>query len=163
PNWRHLRAWRSILRSEIRPHDIRERGKRSPDERMGAGRFAVRTGTRSDRRGSFGSTDSLPQGSVRSLLQSEIEVLPDPNEGLPAIVRNITSSANCERYLVITKYNGVVPGTKMEIKGIGAYSQGIGSFARHYHLFANVAVSMYDGATYEKINRSFAALGASFA
>ena len=44
------------------------------------------------------------------------------------IVRNITSSANCERYLVITKYNGVVPGTKMEIKGIGAYSQGIGSF-----------------------------------
>ena len=51
----------------------------------------------------------------------------------------------------------------MEIKGIGAYSQGIGSFARHYHLFANVAVSMYDGATYEKINRSLAAFGASFA
>ncbi|WP_334391789.1 hypothetical protein [Bradyrhizobium sp. AZCC 2262] len=89
--------------------------------------------------------------------------LPDPNEGLPAIVRNITSSANCERYLVITKYNGVVPGTKMEIKGIGAYSQGIGSLVRHYHLFANVAVSMYDGSTYEKINRSFAAFGASFA
>ena len=51
----------------------------------------------------------------------------------------------------------------MEIKGIGAYSQGIGSLVRHYHLFANVAVSMYDGATYEKINRSFAVLGASFA
>ena len=30
---------RSILRSEIRPHDIRERGKRSYDERMGTGRF----------------------------------------------------------------------------------------------------------------------------
>ena len=89
--------------------------------------------------------------------------LPDPNEGLPAIVRGITSNANCERYLVITKYNATVAGTKMEIKGIGAYSQGIGSLVRHYHLFANVAVSMYDGATYEKINRSFAALGASFA
>jgi hypothetical protein len=89
--------------------------------------------------------------------------LPDPNEGLPAVVRSITSNANCERYLVITKYNGVVPGTKMEIRGIGAYSQGIGSFARHYHLFANVAVSMYDGATYERINRSLAAFGASFA
>ena len=61
---------------------------------------------------------------------------------MPAIVRGITANANCERYLVITKYNGVVPGTKMEIKGIGAYSQGIGSFARHYHLFANVAVTM---------------------
>ena len=89
--------------------------------------------------------------------------MPDPSEGLPAIVRGITANANCERYLVITKYNGVVPGTKMEIKGIGAYSQGIGSFARHYHLFANVAVSMYDGATYEKISRSLAAFGASFA
>jgi hypothetical protein len=89
--------------------------------------------------------------------------LPDPNEGLPAIVRNITSNANCERYLVITKYNGTVPGTKMEIKGIGAYSQGIGSLVRHYHLFANVAISIYDGTTYEKINRSLAAFGASFA
>jgi hypothetical protein len=88
--------------------------------------------------------------------------LRDPSEDLPAIIRNITANANCERYLVITKYNGVVAGTKMEIKGIGAYSQGIGSLMRHYHLFANVAFSMYDGATYEKINRSLAAFGASF-
>ena len=89
--------------------------------------------------------------------------LRDPSEELPAIVRSITASANCERYLVITKYNGTVGGTKMEIKGIGAYSQGIGSLVRHYHLFANVAVSMYDGATYEKINRSLALLGGSLA
>jgi len=85
------------------------------------------------------------------------------SEELPAIVRSITPNANCERYLVITKYNATVSGTKMEIKGIGAYSQGIGSLLRHYHLFANVAISMYDGATYEKINRSFAGFGASLA
>ena len=81
---------------------------------------------------------------------------------MPAIVRSITANANCERYLVITKYNGIVPGTKLEINGIGVYSQGIGSFARHSHLFANVAVSMYDGTTYEKISRSLAAFGTSF-
>jgi hypothetical protein len=106
---------------------------------------------------------AYPKGAFEPYYNPKSRFLPDPNEGLPAIVRNIASNANCERYLVITKYNGVVPGTKMEIKGIGAYSQGIGSFARHYHLFANVAISMYDGATYEKNNRSFAALGASFA
>jgi hypothetical protein len=130
---------------------------------MGAGRFAVCTGSRSDRRRSFGSTDRLSCGTFEPYYNPKSRFLPDPSEGLPAIVRGITANANCERYLVITKYNGVVPGTKMEIKGIGAYSQGIGSFARHYHLFANVAVSMYDGATYEKINRSLAAFGASFA
>ena len=106
---------------------------------------------------------AYPKGAFDPYYNPKSRFLPDPSEGLPAIVRGITANANCERYLVITKYNGVVPGTKMEIKGIGAYSQGIGSFARHYHLFANVAVSMYDGATYEKINRSLAAFGASFA
>ena len=106
---------------------------------------------------------AYPTGAFEPYYNPKSRFLPDPNEGLPAIVRGITSNANCERYLVITKYNGTVPGTKMEIKGIGAYSQGIGSLVRHYHLFANVAVSMYDGATYEKINRSFAVLGASFA
>ncbi len=106
---------------------------------------------------------AYPAAAFEPYYNPKSRFLPDPSEGLPAIVRGITANANCERYLVITKYNGVVPGTKMEIKGIGAYSQGIGSFARHYHLFANVAVSMYDGATYEKINRSLAAFGASFA
>jgi hypothetical protein len=106
---------------------------------------------------------AYPKGAFEPYYNPKSRFLPDPNEGLPAIVRSITANANCERYLVITKYNGMVPGTKLEINGIGAYSQGIGSFARHYHLFANVAMSMYDGTTYEKISRSLAAFGTSFA
>src|SRR3954465_6503562 len=74
---------------------------------------------------------AYPAGAFEPYYNPKSRFLPDPSEGLPAIVRGITANANCERYLVITKYNGVVPGTKMEIKGIGAYSQGIGSFARH--------------------------------
>jgi hypothetical protein len=103
------------------------------------------------------------KGAFEPYYNPKSRFLPDPNEGLPAIVRSITANANCERYLVITKYNGMVPGTKLEINGIGVYSQGIGSIARHSHLFANVAMSMYDGTTYEKISRSLAAFGASFA
>jgi hypothetical protein len=106
---------------------------------------------------------AYPKGAFEPYYNPKSRFLPDPNEGLPAIVRSITANANCERYLVITKYNGIVPGTKLEINGIGVYSQGIGSFARHSHLFANVAVSMYDGTTYERISRSLAAFGASFA
>jgi hypothetical protein len=106
---------------------------------------------------------AYPKGAFEPYYNPKSRFLPDPNEGLPAIVRSITANANCERYLVITKYNGMVPGTKLEINGIGVYSQGIGSFARHSHLFANVAMSMYDGTTYEKISRSLAAFGASFA
>jgi hypothetical protein len=103
------------------------------------------------------------KGAFDPFYNPKSRFLRDPSEELPAIVRSITSNANCERYLVITKYNATVSGTKMEIKGIGTYSQGIGSLVRHYHLFANVAISMYDGATYEKINRSFAGFGASLA
>jgi hypothetical protein len=106
---------------------------------------------------------AYPKGAFEPYYNPKSRFLPDPNEGLPAIVRSITANANCERYLVITKYNGMVPGTKLEINGIGVYSQGIGSIARHSHLFANVAMSMYDGTTYEKISRSLAAFGASFA
>jgi hypothetical protein len=106
---------------------------------------------------------AYPMGAFEPYYNPKSRFLPDPNEGLPAIVRSITANANCERYLVITKYNGIVAGTKLEINGIGVYSQGIGSLARHSHLFANVAVSMYDGTTYEKISRSLAAFGASFA
>jgi hypothetical protein len=103
------------------------------------------------------------KGAFAPFYNPKSRFLRDASEELPAIVRSITSNANCERYLVITKYNATVSGTKMEIKGIGTYSQGIGSLVRHYHLFANVAISMYDGATYEKINRSFAGFGASLA
>jgi hypothetical protein len=106
---------------------------------------------------------AYPKGAFDPYYNPKSRFLPDPNEGLPAIVRSITANANCERYLVITKYNGMVPGTKLEINGIGVYSQGIGSFARHSHLFVNVAMSLYDGTTYEKISRSLAAFGASFA
>lgn len=32
--------------------------------------------------------------------------LPDPREGLPTIVRSITPNANCERYLIVTRFKG---------------------------------------------------------
>src|SRR3954454_13945925 len=87
--------------------------------------------------------------------------LREPNEDLTQIVRSITAHANCKRYLVMTTFKGTVAGTKMEINGIGVYSQGIGSLARHSHLFANLAVGMFDGSNFERINPSLSAIGNS--
>jgi hypothetical protein len=89
--------------------------------------------------------------------------LPDPREGLPAIVRSITPNANCERYLIVTRLKGQLPGTNLMLDGIGTYNRGLGSIIRHSQLFANIAVSVLDGRTYERITRPFANFGARLA
>jgi hypothetical protein len=106
---------------------------------------------------------SYPKGTFELFYHPKSLFLREPNEDLPQIVRSITPNANCERYMVIIRFKGTVPGTKMQIDGVGVYSQGIGSLARHSHLFANVGVLMYDGGTYERINSSpsLAAVGDS--
>ena len=96
---------------------------------------------------------AYPKGTFEPFYNPKSRFLRDPNEGLPAIVRNITLDANCERYLVFIKHDAQVQGSKMTTKGIGAYNQGIGSAFRHSHLFANVAINLFDGRTYEPITR----------
>jgi hypothetical protein len=102
---------------------------------------------------------NYPKGTFDLFYHPKSIFLREPNEDLQQIVRSITPNANCERYMVIIKFKGTVAGTKMEINGVGVYSQGIGSLARHSHLFANVGVVMLDGGTYERINPSLASIG----
>ena len=51
----------------------------------------------------------------------------------------------------------------MTLNGIGTYNQGVGSILRHWHLFANVAITLIDGRSYEEIKRPFVNFGANFA
>lgn len=106
---------------------------------------------------------AYPKGAFEPFYHPTSRFLPDPREGLPAIVRGITPNANCERYLVVTRFKGQLPGTNLMLDGIGAYSRGLGSLARHAHLFANVSLSLLDGGNYERINRPFAGFGARLA
>jgi len=103
------------------------------------------------------------KGAFEPYYNPKSRFLPDPNEGLPAIVRSLTANAGCERYLVVTTFKGELPGTRLVLNGIGTYNQGLGSLIRHSHLFANIMVSVIDGKTYEKIERPFANFGARFA
>jgi hypothetical protein len=102
---------------------------------------------------------AYPKGSFEPFYNPKSRLLPDPREGLPAIVRNITPNANCERYLVVTTFKGELPGTSLVLNGIGTYNRGLGSLIRHSHLFANISVSVIDGRTYEKIEHPFANIG----
>jgi hypothetical protein len=106
---------------------------------------------------------AYPKGAFEPFYHPTSRFLPDPREGLPAIVRGITPAANCERYLVVTRFKGQVPGTNLMLDGIGVYSRGLGSVLRHAHLFANVGVTLFDGANYETISRPFAGLGTRMA
>lgn len=106
---------------------------------------------------------AYPKGAFDLFYNPTSRFLPDAREGLPAIVRGVTSAANCERYLVVTRYKTQIPSTNLTLDGIGAYNRGIGSILRHSHLFANVALSMLDGSTYEKVDRPFGNFGARLA
>ncbi|WP_247384116.1 MULTISPECIES: hypothetical protein [unclassified Bradyrhizobium] len=79
------------------------------------------------------------------------------------IVRSFTANANCDRYLVATTFKAELPNTHMTLNGIGTYNQGLGGLLRHSHLFANVAITLIDGRSYEEIKRPFVNFGANFA
>lgn len=106
---------------------------------------------------------SYPRGAFEPYYNPKSRLLRDPGEDLPAIVRGITANANCERYLVVTRFKAQLPGTSLTVNGIGAYNRGLGSLVRHSHLFANISISLLDGRTYEKIDRRVALLKATFA
>ena len=106
---------------------------------------------------------AFAKGAFERFYNPKSRLIPDPSERLPAIIRSITPNAGCDRYLVVTKVRGEIPGTNLVIEGVGTYSRGLGSLIRHAHLFANFSLTLIDGRTYEQINRPFANFGANLA
>ncbi len=66
---------------------------------------------------------------------------------LTAIVRQIAANASCERYVVVTKLNGVLDGTNQTLLGVGVLNHGTSLFSRT-HLFVNIHVTVFDGQTF---------------
>jgi hypothetical protein len=65
----------------------------------------------------------------------------DAHGDLTAIVRQITATAGCERYVVVTKFSGQLDGTNQILRGIGVLNRGIGAIG-HTSLFTNVQVTV---------------------
>jgi hypothetical protein len=106
---------------------------------------------------------AYPKGVFEPFYNPKTILIRDPGERLPVIVRSFTANANCERYLVATTFKAELPNTHMTLNGIGTYNQGLGALLRHSHLFANVAITLIDGRSYEEIKRPFVNFGANFA
>ena len=104
-----------------------------------------------------------PKGVFEPFYNPKTILIRDPGERLPVIVRSFTANANCDRYLVATTFKAELPNTHMTLNGIGTYNQGLGSLLRHTHLFANIAITLIDGRSYEEIKRPFVNFGANFA
>ncbi|WP_426612327.1 hypothetical protein [Bradyrhizobium sp. McL0616] len=104
-----------------------------------------------------------PKGVFEPFYNPKTILIRDPGERLPVIVRSFTANANCDRYLVATTFKAELPNTHMMLNGIGTYNQGLGGLLRHSHLFANVAITLIDGRSYEEIKRPFVNFGANFA
>ena len=100
-------------------------------------------------------------GAFEPFYHPRSRFLPDPRDGLSAIVQGITGNAGCERYLVITRFAGQLPGTNLRLDGVGVYNRGLGNI-RHSMLFANIALTLLDGKTYAKQQRLGFDLAARF-
>ncbi|WP_245334918.1 hypothetical protein [Bradyrhizobium mercantei] len=105
---------------------------------------------------------SYPKNAFDPFYHPKPHLLPDPSEGIPAIVQSFTPNSNCTRYLVVTKFKSHPQGTNLDLDGIGTYNQGLGSVLRHSHVFANVALTLLDGRSYARIDRTLATMGNRF-
>jgi hypothetical protein len=101
-------------------------------------------------------------GAFEPFYHPRSRFLPDPRDGLSAIVQGIAGNAGCERYLVITRFAGQLPDTNLTLDGVGVYNRGLGNIVRHTALFANIALTLLDGQTYAKQERLGFLLAANF-
>ena len=102
---------------------------------------------------------AYPKGVFEPYYHPTSRFLPDPREGLPAIVREHYAKCGMRSLPRRDQFKGQLPGTNLMLDGIGTYNRGLGTIIRHSHLFANISVTLLDGGTYERINRQFANFG----
>jgi hypothetical protein len=81
----------------------------------------------------------------------------NPRENLRAVIRQITASSPCARYIVFTRFAGALAGTNQSLDGIGVLTQGpFGKAA----VFAYVHVTVFDGQTLAIRDDPFGGFGA---
>jgi hypothetical protein len=92
---------------------------------------------------------AYPKGTFAPYDHPPAALFRNPRNDLTTIVREITAKAGCERYVVVTKFDGQVDGTNQTHRGIGVLNRGIGSgVLSHTSLFTAIDVSIFDGQTF---------------
>ncbi|MDF0517449.1 hypothetical protein P0R31_09415 [Bradyrhizobium yuanmingense] len=69
-------------------------------------------------------------------------------EELSNLIRQIAGNAGCERYVVVTRGEGMLPGTNLPLRGLGILNRGVGPI-NYSFLYAYLGVTVFDGKTFE--------------
>lgn len=69
-------------------------------------------------------------------------------EELSNLIRQIAGNAGCERYVVVARSEGMLPGTNQPLRGLGILHRGVGIISYSF-LYAYIGVSVFDGQTFE--------------
>ena len=78
------------------------------------------------------------------------ELFRDARNDLANVVRQVTISAHCERYLVVTRSGGQVAGTNQSAEGIGVLTNWSSGAFKNASLFAFFRITLFDGKTLAK-------------
>jgi hypothetical protein len=76
--------------------------------------------------------------------------LREEGEKLPGVIRQIAGSAECRRYLVITREAGQLAGTNQTLTGVGIVNHGT-SILSYSSVFAFINLVLLDGQTFETL------------
>jgi hypothetical protein len=78
------------------------------------------------------------------------ELFRDPSNDLVNVVRQVAAKTNCERYLVVTRFAGQVPGTNQGAEGVGVITNWSSGAFKTASLFAFFRITVFDGKTFGK-------------
>jgi hypothetical protein len=78
------------------------------------------------------------------------ELFRDARDDLVNVVRQVAATANCERYLVVVRTGGQVPGTNQSAEGIGLLTNWVSGTLKFAQLFSFVGIAVFDGGTFAK-------------
>jgi hypothetical protein len=78
------------------------------------------------------------------------ELFRDASHDLVNVIRQIAANTHCERYLVVTRFTGQVPGTNQTAHGIGLLTNWASGTLKYAQLFSFVAISVFDGQTFAR-------------
>jgi len=90
---------------------------------------------------------AYPKGTFEPYYERSEALFRIPSDKLTPIVRQVASSTDCERYLVVTTLSVQLDGTNQPLNGIGILD-GRGPFG-HPSLFTYFMVTIFDGKTFE--------------
>jgi hypothetical protein len=74
----------------------------------------------------------------------------DASNDLVNVVRQVAANAHCERYLVVVRTSGQVPGTNQRADGIGLLTNWASGTFKYAQMFSFVGIAVFDSETFAK-------------